>query len=44
MVLHWSIFTLSTQLILCASIYSSKFKSNQSITFKHQVDQLKVII
>lgn len=25
MVLHWSIFTLSTQLILCASIYSSEW-------------------
>ena len=24
-VIHWSIFTLSTQLILCASIYSSKW-------------------
>lgn len=33
LVLHWSIFTLSTQLILCASIYSSKWIDFPSIWF-----------
>lgn len=31
MVVHWSIFTLSIQLIYCASVYSSKFRFILSI-------------